>query len=240
MKLNLKSFFAGILVTSLVGTGTIAFAESSQTIQAIFGRVKLVVADKPVEQETLLYNGTTYVPLRAAAEILGKEVAWDGATNTAYIKEKQSEAAPKTAENNTQQGLMPVEPKKEEKEVTVKKKELPFRLGEIDYELEILPPNSIGTVYMRTRIANRTKYTITRFSITWFDSREGRERFLSSSQYVKPNFVSDYFESFGPKTGNSEDIELWETRVTFLNDEGKDTTLTYDHRTETYSVSGTW
>lgn len=88
MKLNLKSFIAGFLAASLISAGTVAFAESSETIQAIFGRVKLVVADKPVEQETMLHNGTTYVPLRAAAEILGKEVAWDGATNTAYIDEK--------------------------------------------------------------------------------------------------------------------------------------------------------
>ncbi len=241
MKFNLKSFFAGILVTSLVGTGTLAFAETSQTIQAIFGRVKLVVNSKPVEQETLLYNGTTYIPLRAAAEVLDKDVAWDADTNTAHINDKASADSTSEAEEKAnEEGLKPAEKTEEDKDVVIKQKELPFRLGQIEYELEILPPNRIGTVYMETYYANRTKYTITNFSIAWFDKGARKERYLSSSQYIQPNFVSDTFDGFGPASGRSDDIELWETSVTFLNDDGERATLKYDHRTEEYSVSGSW
>lgn len=35
--------------------------------------------------ETFLYNGTTYVPLRAVSQYLGKAVKWDGTTRRVYI-----------------------------------------------------------------------------------------------------------------------------------------------------------
>ena len=38
---------------------------------------------KPVD--TFIYNGTTYVPLRAVSQSLGENVQWDGATQTVYI-----------------------------------------------------------------------------------------------------------------------------------------------------------
>ena len=35
--------------------------------------------------ETFLYNGTTYVPLRAVSQFLGKAVKWDGTNRSVYI-----------------------------------------------------------------------------------------------------------------------------------------------------------
>lgn len=35
--------------------------------------------------DTFLYNGTTYVPIRAMSELFGKGVTWDGTTGTVYI-----------------------------------------------------------------------------------------------------------------------------------------------------------
>lgn len=35
--------------------------------------------------ETFLYNDTTYVPLRAVSQYLGKAVKWDGNTRSVYI-----------------------------------------------------------------------------------------------------------------------------------------------------------
>nr|WP_281423164.1 stalk domain-containing protein [Paenibacillus oenotherae] len=43
----------------------------------------------PVKTENILYKGTTYVPIRAAAEILDKDVIWDTATMTATIRDKK-------------------------------------------------------------------------------------------------------------------------------------------------------
>jgi len=80
-----KKFLAGILCGAMLASCIAVFAETTQTIEAIFGRVKLVVDGKAVAEETLLYNDRTYVPLRAAAEMLGKQVSYDDETQTAYI-----------------------------------------------------------------------------------------------------------------------------------------------------------
>ena len=103
-------------MTAIISTGVTAFAESSETINAIFGRIKLVVNNMPVEQETLLYNGTTYVPLRVAAEVLDKDVVWGGDNNTAYINDK--EAKEETAvlpKNESQEEATTIQNKEEDK-----------------------------------------------------------------------------------------------------------------------------
>ena len=35
--------------------------------------------------EPFIYNGTTYLPIRAVGEAVGKQVSWDGRTNTVYL-----------------------------------------------------------------------------------------------------------------------------------------------------------
>ena len=81
----MKKFVAGLVTGIIVMLSVTAFAETARTIDVIFGRVNLVVDGVPVDRETLLFDGTTYVPLRAAAEILGMEVDWCGITNTATL-----------------------------------------------------------------------------------------------------------------------------------------------------------
>lgn len=87
-KFSVKSYAAGLLTMVFLFSPILALAETQQAIDVIFGRIKLVVDGKPVDKETLLYNGTTYVPLRAAAEILGKEVEYDEDSKTAYINDR--------------------------------------------------------------------------------------------------------------------------------------------------------
>ena len=35
--------------------------------------------------EAFIYNGTTYLPVRAVGNALGKQVSWDGKTKTVYL-----------------------------------------------------------------------------------------------------------------------------------------------------------
>ena len=81
-----------------------AFASGSvrKTLNVIYNNIKLVVDGKPVEFgkdsagnqiEPFIYNGTTYLPVRAVGEALGKKVDWDGATRTVYIGQKPGEVS---------------------------------------------------------------------------------------------------------------------------------------------------
>lgn len=90
MKKNILLFIAGALTASLIITPVISFAETTQTISAVFDKIKLVVDGEDISAQTILYNGTTYVPIRAAATALGANVSYDD--NTAYISMPKQQA----------------------------------------------------------------------------------------------------------------------------------------------------
>ena len=89
-------FLTGAL-TVVLATGLLTSAGAAltgKTIQVLTGSeiyidgVKLEPTDangNPVE--TFVYNGTTYVPLRAVSQNLGKAVSWDGQNQRVYIGE---------------------------------------------------------------------------------------------------------------------------------------------------------
>lgn len=91
-----RNFLTGVLTTILVialATPVLA-ALTPKTIDVSTGAeiyidgVKLNPTDgngNPVE--TFIYNGTTYIPLRAVSQSLGKAVNWDGANQRVYIGE---------------------------------------------------------------------------------------------------------------------------------------------------------
>ena len=97
---NLRNFLAGVLTTVLVLALVVpaGAALTGKTIQVLTGvdiyvdGVEMKPTDatgKPVE--TFVYNGTTYVPLRAVSQSLGKNVKWDGANRRVYIGEVPGE-----------------------------------------------------------------------------------------------------------------------------------------------------
>lgn len=99
-KRGTRKFLASMLTMALVMVlATPAWAAlTSKTITVLTGSdiyvdgIKLEPTDangNPVE--TFIYNGTTYVPLRAVSESLGKSVKWDGANKRAYIGEVPGE-----------------------------------------------------------------------------------------------------------------------------------------------------
>lgn len=94
MKKQWKGFVAGILSAALIAVmvtpGLAALA--GKTIQVFTGvdiyidDVKLIPKDangNPVE--VFVYNGTTYLPVRAVGEAVGKAVQWEGKTNSVYL-----------------------------------------------------------------------------------------------------------------------------------------------------------
>ena len=97
MKKSIKRFILGIIITTML-MGTALGAGVKKTIGVAFNSVNLTVNGKKVQADTIVYGGTTYVPLRAVGEMLGKEVGWDSKTNTASINDKEIPVQPTTTE----------------------------------------------------------------------------------------------------------------------------------------------
>lgn len=57
----------------------------SQKIDVVINSINIKVNGKSIGQDNILYEGTTYIPLRAAGEILDMEVDWDQETKVASI-----------------------------------------------------------------------------------------------------------------------------------------------------------
>ena len=94
-KKTVRGFVTGVLASVLVAT-TIAPAAASalREIRVSMGGIKIYVdgnLKKPTDAkgnvvEPMIYDGTTYLPVRALTGMLtDKEVSWDGNTETVYI-----------------------------------------------------------------------------------------------------------------------------------------------------------
>lgn len=86
---RLKDIVATAIITSLVvGSLPVAFAKVSQmNIPVTYNNIKVVVDGKQLitDKEPFIYDGTTYLPVRAVGEAVGKNVGWDGVTQTVTL-----------------------------------------------------------------------------------------------------------------------------------------------------------
>ncbi|MFD2614294.1 peptidylprolyl isomerase [Paenibacillus gansuensis] len=86
MKDKIKGLIVGLTIGSLL-SGTAAFAASSH-MEAAFRNLTFMfdgIKKTPANGKTLVYEGSTYVPLRFISEALGKKVEWDAANETVWI-----------------------------------------------------------------------------------------------------------------------------------------------------------
>ncbi|WP_099192360.1 ribosomal-processing cysteine protease Prp [Tepidibacter mesophilus] len=77
----------GGIMCIILFTGIAAASEITETINVVFNKVNLEVNGQPVKSNNILYNGTTYVPLRSVSEMMNKKIEWNGNTNTANIND---------------------------------------------------------------------------------------------------------------------------------------------------------
>lgn len=91
-----KQLLKSITVTLIfaVLTGGAALAATTTTLYDVLTNgIKIVVDGKKINPtdangntvEPIIYNGTTYLPVRAVANALGKAVYWDGPNYTVYL-----------------------------------------------------------------------------------------------------------------------------------------------------------
>lgn len=87
-------FATGFMAASLLTSSVTTFAAPiKKQIDAYFNNTKIYVDGKLVyakdekgkSLEPLVYNGTTYLPVRAVGEAFNSSVKWDGPQNSVYI-----------------------------------------------------------------------------------------------------------------------------------------------------------
>lgn len=106
MKKRLQGFFAGVVLT-LIFTGAFAIAEEVyESISVIYNNIKIEIDGENFVAtnvngeivEPFIYEGTTYLPVRAIATAFDKDVAWDEQTYTVSLKSKNVETNDETPE----------------------------------------------------------------------------------------------------------------------------------------------
>src|SRR5665648_169606 len=92
---KIKGFLSGIIVMTLIFSMsvTVYAVVGSKSITASYNNIKIYVDQKLVTPkdvngnivEPFIYNGTTYLPVRAVGDAFGKEVSWDADTKSVYV-----------------------------------------------------------------------------------------------------------------------------------------------------------
>lgn len=77
-----------VAILSTVMVGTVVASGNLKTIKVKMNSINIEVNGKAVAGDNIVYKGTTYIPLRAAGEILEREVSWNQDTRTASINNK--------------------------------------------------------------------------------------------------------------------------------------------------------
>mgnify|MGYP000992879912 CR=1 FL=1 len=83
-----RDIFIGILIGCIL-MATPVLADSVLTkIDVVLNGVNVQLEGQGVQVDSILYNGTTYLPMRKVAELVGKNIDWNNDTKTANIVEK--------------------------------------------------------------------------------------------------------------------------------------------------------
>ena len=93
MKKRLQGLIAGILIGAMLTSGVVFAKQISETVELFYNNIKIYIDGGEIVPkdangnvvEPFTMNGTTYLPVRAISNALGKDVEWDGETFSVYI-----------------------------------------------------------------------------------------------------------------------------------------------------------
>ena len=95
-------FTAGVLVMLLLFSlpAALGIGGNNRDISVLYGGIRLVVHGEEITPrdvnarvvQPFVYQGSTYLPVRAVSEALGYTVDWDGTTQTVYISNESEQA----------------------------------------------------------------------------------------------------------------------------------------------------
>ena len=93
MKKTLKGYLLGFLSAAVLISGVTYAANTTTLYDVVVNGIKIVIDGQKINPtdangntvEPIIYNGTTYLPVRAVANAFGKAVYWDGPNYTVYL-----------------------------------------------------------------------------------------------------------------------------------------------------------
>lgn len=100
MKERLQGLVAGVLIGSTILGGAAYAVARTEKIDVLFDNIEIVVDGEKIDArdangqkvEPFVYNGTTYLPVRAIGDAIGKDVLWDGVEKVVYLGTKPGDA----------------------------------------------------------------------------------------------------------------------------------------------------
>lgn len=101
----MKSYVKGVITGFLVGALIFAVPAIAENIDALFNQVRINVngvdqiqwgedidlGDGESAPSSILYNGTTYLPMRKLGELSGQEICWNGDSKTVSMTGQQKD-----------------------------------------------------------------------------------------------------------------------------------------------------
>lgn len=96
MNQRLQGMLAGVLIGALCAGGAVYAKTGTETIDVTYDNIKIFMDGEEVQPkdangqtvEPFIYKGTTYLPVRAVGNAIGKEVNWDGINKVVYLGAK--------------------------------------------------------------------------------------------------------------------------------------------------------
>ncbi len=96
MKKRLQGLIAGVLICVMLPCGVAFAKQATEAIKVTYNNIKILIDGKEYQPtdvngnvvEPFIYNGTTYLPVRAIANAFDKEVDWEAQTSTVTLGSK--------------------------------------------------------------------------------------------------------------------------------------------------------
>lgn len=88
----MKRTIIALVLGMLIGSSATALAANTETVQAVFAEFKIMIngQEKQLQTTPLVVEGTSYLPVREVANLLGAKVGYDDASRTITLNNKES------------------------------------------------------------------------------------------------------------------------------------------------------
>lgn len=124
--------------------------------------------------------------------------------------------------------------KDESKGKKEEKNEAPINIDDIKLDIKVREPDSIGKVYVEATLTNNSKLPIKYCQVTILNKDVNEKSYLTFTDTIMPGETSAKTDTFGPSTGNIDDVEILKYQMTLVGEDGEDIFLEYDTKLKQY------